>query len=99
MSRYKATKMNKMKSTKGNVRGNIKSMRYLTTIYPKVPERDTDIYVITQPGDRLDNLSLVFYGDPSYWWFIAHVNNLSALNVETGISLRIPASIEDAIGK
>ena len=99
MSRYKSTKVNKSKNSKGSVRGDVKSIKYLTTIYSKVPERDTDIYVVTQPGDRLDNLALVFYGDPSQWWFIAHVNNLNSINVKTGTSLRIPANLEFAKGK
>ena len=88
-----------MKYTKGSVRRNTKATKYKTTLYNSVPQRDSDIYIITQPGDRLDNLSAVFYGSSEHWWFIAHVNNLNTINVETGISLRIPASVEQARGK
>ena len=70
--------------------------KYDTTIYKKVEERDSDVYVISQKGDRLDILASNFYGDPGLWWFIARVNNLKSMNIESGISLRIPASIEDA---
>ena len=98
MSRYSSTKRSKYRKSKGSVRGNIKSTRYLTTIYPKVPERDTDIYVVTQPGDRLDNLAFTFYNDSSKWWFIAHVNNISSINVETGTSLRIPVNVDEFKG-
>ncbi len=99
MSRYNSTKRNRAIPTKGGVRGNLKTVRYLTTIYSKVPERDSDIYVTTQPGDRLDNLAFIFYGDPAKWWFIAHVNNLNSMNVETGTSLRIPANADEIKGK
>jgi len=69
---------------------------YSTTLYKKVPERDDDMYFIAQEGDRCDNLSFRFYGDPSYWWFIAHVNNLTTMNIPSGTSLRIPISLNDA---
>ena len=52
--------------------------------------------MITQHGDRLDNLAYQYYGAPSLWWFIANVNNLNTMNVEAGLQLRIPASVADA---
>ena len=61
-----------------------------TTIYEDVPKRDSDVYVITTQGDRLDNLAYEYYGDQRYWWFIARVNHLKSLNVEPGTRLRIP---------
>ena len=61
--------------------------------------KDDDIYVTTQHGDRLDNLAATFYGSPTHWWFIAHVNNLTTMNVEAGLTLRIPATLNDAQGK
>ena len=101
MSRYSSTKINR------NVQGSsyesgkrkTKSLTYRTTIYNDVPEKDDDIYVTTQEGDRLDNLALAFYGSPSHWWFIAHANNITTINVEAGLTLRIPASLSDAQGK
>ena len=98
MSRYKTTKTSKMKHAQGSIRHN-KSIKFQTTLFNDVPERDSDIYVITQPGDRLDNLAAVFYDDPSLWWFIANVNGLTTMNIETGTSLRIPATTENAKGK
>ena len=59
---------------------------------------DDDIIILTQEGDRLDNLAFQFYGNSSLWWFIAHVNKLNSLNVEAGLTLRIPISTEDALG-
>ena len=78
MARYGSTKISRngygspyeQKNRKG------KSLTYRTTLYDDVPERDDDIYVTTQPGDRLDNLAMTFYGSSTHWWFIAHVNNL-----------------------
>ena len=40
---------------------NLKSKRYyLNTILPDVPLSPNDLYVVTQDGDRLDNLSFEF---------------------------------------
>ena len=64
-----------------------------TIIYQEIPKKDTDIYVITQEGDRLDNLANQFYSDPSLWWYIAQANNLFAMNLEPNISLRIPVDL------
>tara|TARA_Y100000361_G_C11153576_1_gene342733 strand:+ start:926 stop:1195 length:270 start_codon:yes stop_codon:yes gene_type:complete len=89
MSRYENTK-NKSKNNK---------LYYKTTIYSEVPLRNDDIYIITQQGDRLDNLAYEFYGSPTYWWFIARVNNLKAMNVEAGLQLRIPKDIQNASGR
>ena len=73
-------------------------MKYDTTYYPRVPLSNNDLYVISQEGDRLDNLSQQFYGNPNFWWFIARINNLSTMNVPPGTSLRIPVSLEHAKG-
>ncbi len=71
-------------------------LRYTTTLYGVVPEKNTDYFVITQAGDRLDNLAYQYYGSSRHWWFIAHVNNLNTMNVEPGIRLRIPINVNDA---
>ena len=68
-------------------------------MYSKVPVKDSDIFIITQEGDRLDLLANQFYSDPSLWWFIANVNNISTNNVPQGTSLRIPVTTEFASGK
>ncbi len=71
---------------------------YTTTIYKKVEEKNSDSYFIAQEGDRCDNLANRFYGNPTLWWFIAKVNNLTTNNIPAGTSLRIPATIQDAEG-
>ena len=64
-----------------------------TTIYKQIPKRDNDIYLITQQGDRLDNLANQFYNDPELWWYIAQANNLFSMNLEPNTSLRVPADL------
>ena len=88
MSRYKKTKI---------ANSNFKSY-YSTTYYQKVPERNDDMYFIAQEGDRCDNLAYRFYGNPTFWWFIAKVNNLNSNNIPAGTSLRIPVTLKDAGG-
>ena len=66
---------------------------YQTTIYKEIPKRDSDIYVITQHGDRLDNLAAQFYQDATLWWYIAQANDLISINVEPNTSLRIPSDL------
>ena len=91
MSRYKITKVVEDKKNKIS--------RYGTTIYDNVPKSNEDIYVITQAGDRLDNLAFQFYGDQHLWWFIARTNHLKTMNVLPGTRLRIPPSTENAKGR
>tara|TARA_R110000796_G_scaffold249204_1_gene376743 strand:- start:3787 stop:4056 length:270 start_codon:yes stop_codon:yes gene_type:complete len=88
MARYENTK---------KLRKNNKSY-YSTTIYSKVPEKNSDSYFIAQEGDRCDNLAQRFYGDSQLWWFIARVNNLTTNNIPAGTSLRIPINTEYAKG-
>ena len=88
MSRYRYTKQDKKN----------KKNYYNTTVYKKVNEKNTDSYFIAQEGDRCDNLATRFYGDPTLWWFIARINNLTTNNIPAGTSIRIPISTEDAEG-
>ena len=88
MSRYKNVKIGKDKKTG--------SKKLETTIYETVPKSNDDMYVITQEGDRLDNLAYEYYGDQYLWWFIARVNNLKTINIEAGTRLRIPTSTINA---
>ena len=97
MRRYKNTKTTK--STPKYNSNNQSVPKYNTTIYEEVPQRNDDILVITQEGDRFDNLAYQYYGDPSLWWFIARANNMVSMNVEVGTHLRIPANTSKAKGK
>ena len=90
MSRYAGTKVSKVTIDKSNN----EVSRYETTLYEKIPESNSDVYVITQEGDRLDNLAFQFYGNQHLWWYIAHANGLTTMNLEVGQQLRIPGSSE-----
>lgn len=67
---------------------------YRSKIYPSIPLRDTDIYVATETGDRLDSLANQYYNDSSLWWIIASANNLhnAPFGLEDGTILRIPTN-------
>ena len=62
------------------------------TMYPKIPIRDSDIFIYPKFGDRLDNLAQKYYGDVSLWWIIAKANNLDAAHIglEMDKQIRIP---------
>lgn len=71
------------------------SQYFVNNVYPDIPLTSEDSYVITTLGDRLDLLSLDFYGDTSFWWVIASANALSgdSLYLEPGLQIRIPANL------
>ena len=84
MSRYTSSEVLKRKDSK---------KQYLeSTIYPIVKPSDTDLYIISEKGDRLDLLANKYYGDQTMWWIIATANNINdaTFYVEPGIQLRIP---------
>ena len=69
---------------------------YGHVIYPNIPLAETDVYIITTVGDRLDSLAYSYYGDSTLWWVIAMANNnvtRGALYPAPGIQLRIPIDI------
>jgi nucleoid-associated protein YgaU len=86
-SRYTYSEVLKTKET---------NKQYLeSTIYPKVKAKDTDMYIISEAGDRLDLLAHKYYGDQNLWWVIATANNINdaTFYVEEGVQLRIPSDI------
>lgn len=97
MGRYDNTNVNRSnRSVTSDDR--IRVIKYDTTIYDVVPEKNDDIFIITQEGDRLDSLAFTFYGNAHLWWYIARANNLKSMNVPAETSLRIPTSTEFAKG-
>lgn len=64
-----------------------------STRYPEIPLSVNDSYIITQYGDRLDNLAYQFYQDSSLWWIISYANPdlpKDSLYLPGGYQLRIP---------
>jgi len=74
---------------------------YRTKIYPNIPLKDNDIYIVTQEGDRLDTLAYQYYGDQSLWWIIATANNIhdASFAVEDGTILRVPKNYLEIVNK
>ena len=99
MNRYEDIKIKKTTTKRGKLQVNTYIVdSKATTIYSAIPESDSDIYVITQFGDRLDTLAEQFYEDSSLWWYIAKSNHLIFNNVPVGTILRIPVTLEYARG-
>jgi len=71
------------------------------TIYPKIPIKDSDIFIYPKFGDRLDNLAHKYYDDVSLWWIIAKANDLDAAHIglEVDNQIRIPMDIEPILNK
>jgi len=67
---------------------------YRSKIYPDIPLRDTDIYVVTETDDRFDTLAYQYYEDASLWWIIASANNIhdAPFGIKDGTVLRIPTN-------
>lgn len=73
--------------------------KFLTTRYPKFPKQQSDLYIISREGDRLDLLANEFYQDPRSWWVLAEANNVGkgTMIVPAGLQLRIPFPITDLL--
>jgi hypothetical protein len=91
-SRYRNTPIKKNKDGK---------RVFKPTIYPRIPIRDSDIFIYPRFGDRLDNLAHKYYGDVSLWWIIAKANNLDKAEIGFNVDkqIRIPTNIEPILNK
>jgi hypothetical protein len=70
---------------------------YKNKIYPSIPFSETDVYVITTSGDRLDNIAYSYYRDAELWWIISIANNnitKGSLFPTPGTQLRIPVDAD-----
>jgi hypothetical protein len=68
--------------------------------YPNIPLSESDVYVVTTVGDRLDSLAYSYYGDSTLWWIIAVANNNAtkgALFPIPGTQLRIPTNVNSVL--
>lgn len=82
-----------LKDDKGN-------LYYKGKQYPNIPLSESDIYVITTIGDRLDLISYNYYRDSNLWWVIAMANNnvtKGSLFPKPGTQLRIPTDISNVL--
>ena len=88
--RYRETKIRKFSEEDNDNRRVFES-----TLYPKILIDSSDIFIISNSGDRLDLLANTFYNDVTLWWIIAQANGIGkgTLNVKPGLQLRIPRNI------
>ena len=73
---------------------------YKGKFYPNIPLSESDIYIITNVGDRLDLLAYQYYKDVNLWWIISSANNnitRGSLFPVPGTQLRIPTDISNII--
>jgi len=91
--------MDRYKSTNNAVDLNKRVRKYKTTMYAGSDRDDSDLFVRTRVGDRLDNLAFEFYGDVTYWWILADANALGkgSFAVPPGTKLRIPQDVQAII--
>ena len=73
---------------------------YSTTYYPEIPIENSDTFIFTKDGDRLDNLAYTHYGDNTLWWVIAKANGLRGIMaLKPSIPLRIPGNVMQILEK
>ena len=72
-----------------------KFRKYDSTLYPKITLDDSDVYIITNIGDRLDMIASRYYNDVNLWWIKAQANHIGkgTLNIIPGSQLRIPQNL------
>ena len=76
---------------------------YSYTLYPKIPIKNSDVFITPTYGDRLDILANDYYQDPSLWWIIAQANGIKGFTAlypkNFKGELRIPTEIQDIINE
>ena len=71
---------------------------YSTTYYPRIPLNNSDKFIRSKVGDRLDTMAYRFYKDTSLWWIIAKANGIRGKTaLEIGKVIRIPSDIINTI--
>ena len=70
-----------------------------STIYPPIPRKESDIYVRTTAGDRVELVAYQFYGNVNLWWLIAEANAVGkgSFALPVGTLLRIPMDYQTII--
>lgn len=84
-SRYRDNKVLLIQDPEGDIRPSI--------IWEPPPTRSfTYTSYVWSEGDRGDLIAAVYYGDPTFWWLIAHANPeiLDWNSVPMGTVIRIP---------
>lgn len=97
-SRYQI--ISTMKSDTGVTSTSGKDM-YKPTYYPSIYAQPNDTYIIAGITDRLDNIALDFYNDPTLWWIVAMVNDLPGDSIypPQGAYLRLPKDLSSILAE
>jgi hypothetical protein len=86
-----------MRYDKADIKHTLSGRRYYKRkTYPQIPFSESDIYVITTIGDRLDSIAYSYYNNAELWWVISIANNnitKGSIFPTPGTQLRIPADI------
>ena len=94
MSRYTDTRIKRNKDF---------NRVYSYTLYPKIPIKNSDIFIAPTYGTRLDILANEYYKDPTLWWIIAQANGIKGFTVlyteNFKGQLRIPTEIQDILNE
>ena len=73
---------------------------YNTTFYPSIPIDDSDQFIYTKFGDRVDALANEYYCDVTLWWIISKANGIKGqAGLKPGQLLRIPGQVEEILSK
>jgi hypothetical protein len=86
-----------MRYNKAEIKHTTSGKRYYKRkIYPQIPFSDTDVYIITTVGDRLDSIAYSYYRNSELWWIISMANNNStngSMFPQPGTQLRLPTDL------
>jgi len=98
MERY--SRIDKIRNINENVR-TLGLRYYKPNYYPEIPFDASDLYVVTEFGDRFEALADQFYSDTTLYWIIATANpnkvSLGSLFIDEGSQIRIPLNINAII--
>ena len=80
---------------------NLGVKKYKKIKYPNIPTSSSDLYIITQMGDKVDTLAYNYYKDSSLWWIIVKANpdiiRRDSFYLEPGLEIRIPSNTRTII--
>ena len=90
---------NRYSSARIKIDDKTKARYYKPSFYPDIPEKDSDVFHIVRPGERLDLLAYKYYKDVGLWWIISRANRLdpSDIGLQASSELRIPTDIGEII--
>jgi hypothetical protein len=73
---------------------------YRGKLYPTIPLSESDVYVVTTIGDRLDYMAYNYYRDSELYWVISIANNnvtKGSLFPIPGTQMRIPTDLSSIL--